>query len=197
MIFESCLQGKIDASKLLSVDRTYLLIYLRIISYTPNYEVEIKCPDCTNKYTASINLNELHVDECPDDFNVEDLEGSLPTSELKFSYRLARGADEADINQYRERRAKQWGDSAVDDTMHYRTALLLNEVEGISDKGQIQQIAKRLPISDVSHIRNLVNTPPFGVDTDVEMLCPSCFCEFTVDLPLESNFFFPRRKKST
>jgi hypothetical protein len=197
MIFQKCLQGNINPVKLLSVDRTYLLIYLRIISYTPNYEVEIKCPACGNKYAANIDLNALHVDECPDDFSVDSLEGVLPTSGLKFTYRLARGEDEQEINNYRERRAKQWGDSAVDDTLHYRTALLLNQIEGITDKSQIQQIAKRLPIADVSHIRNLVNTPPFGVDTDVEMLCPACYEEFTIDLPLESNFFFPRRKKSS
>jgi hypothetical protein len=196
MIFESCVQGKIDASKLLAVDRTYLLIYLRGISYTANYEVEVKCPECSHKYPALIDLDGLSVDECPDDYTQDSLEGVLPVSEFKFSYRLARGADEVEINNYRERRSKQWGDQATDDTLIYRTALLLDDIEGITDKSQIQQLARRLPIQDVAYIRDLVNTPPFGVDTDVDMICPSCYAEYTVDLPLESNFFFPRRKKS-
>ncbi len=195
MIFESCIQGRIDAAKLLSVDRTYLLIYLRGISYTPNYEVEVKCPECSHKYPATISL-ELDVDNCPEDFGVDNLDDVLPTSKFNFSYRLARGADEAEINQYRERRTKAWGDQAADDTLHYRTALLIQEIEGITDKGQIQQLAKRLPINDLSYIRDLVNNPPFGVDTNIEMICPSCYGEYTIELPMETSFFFPRRKKS-
>jgi hypothetical protein len=197
MIFEDCIQNKITASKLLSVDRTYLLIYLRGISYTPIYEVEVKCPECSHKHPAQINLDELTVEHCPDDFGYDSLEGVLPVSEFKFSYRLACGADDAEISQYRERRSKAWGDQTRDDTLHYRTALLLNEVEGVTDKGQIQQLAKRLPINDVAHIRNLVNNPPFGVDTKIEMICPACFAEYSVELPMETGFFFPSRKTSS
>lgn len=196
MIFEDCIQGKIDPGKLLSIDRTYLLIYLRIISHGPGYEVEVKCPECAHKYPSTVDLNQLSVETCPEEFGPESLDDVLPDSEFKFSYRLARGADDVEINQHRERRTKQWGDAARDDTMHYRTALLLNEIEGISDKAQIQQLASKLPIKDIAYIRDLINNPPFGIDTGVEMLCPSCYAEYTVDLPLESNFFFPSRKKS-
>lgn len=197
MIFESCIQDKIDASKLLSVDRTYLLIYLRGISYTPKYEVEVMCPSCSHKYPAEIDLDALNVEECPEDFNEGSLEGVLPTSEFKFAYRLARGADDATVTAYREQRSKAFGDAGTDDTLHYRTALLLSDIEGITDKSQIQQLAKKLPINDIAYIRDLVNNPPFGVDTDVEMLCPACYHEYKVDLPLEANFFFPRQRRKT
>ncbi len=172
----------------------YLLIYLRGISYTPQYDVEIKCEECSNKFQSTIDLNGIDIESCPDDFGPDSLDGVLPVSEFKFTYRLSRGEDEAEINAYRERRAKQWGDNVTDDTLHYRTAMLLDQIEGMTDKNYIQQLAKKLPIQDVAYIRGLVNQPPFGVDTDIEMLCPSCFCEFTVDLPLEASFFFPRRK---
>lgn len=196
MIFEACVQGQLVASKLLSVDRNYLLIYLRGISYTPQYEVETKCPECGHKYQSTINLNAMDVEYCPDDFGVEDLHGVLPVSEFRFAYRLMRGADEAEVNQYRERRSKAWGDTVTDDTLHYRMALLVDEIEGVRDKTSIQEVAKRLPINDVAHLRNLINQPPFGVDLDVEMACSACFAEFTVDMPLESSFFFPRRRKT-
>lgn len=195
MIFQRCIKQHIPTEELLSVDRTHLLIYLRGISYTPEYDVEIKCPNCPTKFSTVIDLNDLPVDFCPDDFDPNCLEGTLPTSGFGYRYRLATGADEQEISAYREKRIQQWGDQSEDDTLLYRTALLLEEVEGVTMKKELAMLLKRLPINDVAHLRNEINQPPFGVDTEVPMMCPSCMDEFKIDLPLETNFFFPRKKE--
>lgn len=197
MIFKRCIKENIDTEHLLSVDRTYLLIYLRGISYTPEYDVEIKCPDCGIKFSSVIDLNDLDVNGCPDEFDGDELSGVLPTSGFGYSFRLATGADEQEITTYRERRISQWGDQSEDDTLLYRTALLLEELEGVTMKKELALLLKRLPINDVAHLRNEINDPPFGVNTDIEMVCPSCTEEFKIDLPLETNFFFPRKKEKT
>ena len=194
MIFQRCIKENVVTEELLSIDRTHLLIYLRGISYTPEYDVEIRCPACTTKFSTIINLNDLEVDFCPDDFTTDSLEGVLPTSGFEYRYRLATGQDEQEINAYRERRIQQWGDQSEDDTLLYRTALLLEEIEGVTSKRELTQLLKRLPINDVAEIRNVINDPPFGVDTAVPMLCPNCNEEFKIDLPLETNFFFPRKR---
>ena len=196
MIFERCVQEKIKPQDLLSVDRTYLLIYLRGISYSPEYEVEIKCPECAKKFSTTIDLNSLHLDQCPDEYGPI-LKDTLPTSKLTFTYRLSTGEDEQEIQDYRDRRIKMFGDSAADDTITYRTAQLLIDIDGITNKNELQVLLKNLPINDVSYIRSCVNEPPFGVDTNVEIVCASCLQDFNVDLPLESNFFFPRRRRAT
>lgn len=195
MIFKRCIKENIDTESLLSVDRTYLLIFLRGISYTPEYDVEIKCPDCGIKFSSVIDLNDLDVNACPDDFDTDELAGNLPTSGFSYSFRLATGADEQEITTYRERRIAAWGDQSEDDTLLYRTALLLEDIEGVTMKKELALLLKRLPINDVAHLRNEINEPPFGVDTDVPMVCPSCTEEFKIDLPLETNFFFPRKKE--
>jgi hypothetical protein len=197
MIFSRCIRENIDPSKLLSVDRTHLLIYLRGISYTPEYDVEIKCPECTTKFNTTIDLNMLEVESCPDDFNQDILEGELPHSGFGYSYHLATGRDEQDISNYRDKRIQMFGDQSEDDTFLYRTAILLNDIEGIRNPKEIQLLMKRLPIADVAFLRNEVNDPPFGVNTEVPMMCPSCAAEFEIDLPLETNFFFPRKKVQT
>lgn len=195
MIFSNCVREKIAPERLLTVDRTFLLIFLRGISYTPNYDVEIKCPECSTKFSTTIDLNSLKVEPCPEEFTEDSLEETMPKCGFKFIYRLSRGDDEAQVNAYREQRVRMFGDNVTDDTLAYRTSLLLQEVEGLRDQRQIQMLAKSLPIGDMNHIRNLVNEPPFGVKTDIDINCPNCFAEFTVDLPMETNFFFPRRKK--
>lgn len=194
MIFQKCIKEDYRPENFLTIDRTYLLIYLRGISYSPDYDVEVKCPECEKKFATTIDLNSLYVESCPDDYG-PDLQDVLPTSKYKFSYRLSTGRDEQEIQDYRDRRVKIFGDGAADDTLTHRTAQLLNEIEGLHDKRDLQTLIKNLPINDVAYIRGCINEPPFGVDTDVEIVCPSCLQEFQVDLPLEANFFFPRRKK--
>lgn len=194
MIFQRCIQENINTEELLSADRTNLLIYLRGISYTPEYDVEIKCPECGIKFSTVIDLNMLDVEDCPDDFGLDQLEGVLPASGFHYRYRLSTGIDEQNISQYRDRRISKWGDQSEDDTLLYRTAILLEEIEGVTMIKEIQHLLKRLPIADVAHLRNEISIPPFGVDTEVMMLCPSCTEEFTIDLPLETSFFFPRKK---
>jgi hypothetical protein len=196
MIFQKCLKegNQFKPENLLTIDRTYLLIYLRGISYSPKYEVEIKCPECETKFSTTIDLNALYVESCPDSYGPE-LQDTLPTTKLPFSYRLSTGRDEQDINDHRDRRIKAFGDASADDTLTFRTAALLNDIDGITNKNELQVLLKNLPINDVSYIRNCINEPPFGVDTNIQIVCPSCFAEFGIDLPLEANFFFPRRRK--
>ena len=195
MIFQRCLKEQFRPEQLLTIDRTYMLIYLRGISYSPNYDVEVKCPECEKKFGTTIDLNALYVEQCPDTYGPL-LQDVLPTTKLPFSYRLSTGRDEQEITDYRERRIKAFGDASADDTLTYRTAMLLDNIDGLNNKSELQILLKNLPISDVSYIRNCINEPPFGVDTNVEIVCPSCLQDFTVDLPLEANFFFPRRKKT-
>lgn len=195
MIFNRCIRETLKTEDLLSIDRTHLLIYLRGISYTPEYDVEIKCPSCSMKFSTVIDLNDLEVDACPDDFDQDELYGTLPKSGFDYNYRLSTGGDEQEITSYRERRIQQWGDQSDDDTLLYRTALLLEDVEGVTMKKELTHLLKRLPIQDVAHLRNAINDPPFGVNTEVPMICPACTEEFEIDLPLETNFFFPRKKK--
>lgn len=195
MIFRNCIQESINPERLLSIDRTYLLIYLRGISYGKDYEAEIRCPSCTQKFSSTIDLDvATDVEECPDDFDPNNLHDVLPISKLRFSYRLSRGKDEALVQQYRERRIKTFTD-ANDDTLAYRASLLVTEIENVKDTRQIQLIYNKLPIGDVSYIRNLINEPPFGVNTEIPFICPMCNETFSTDLPLDSNFFFPKHKK--
>lgn len=194
MIFSRCIQENFKPENLLSADRTYLLIYLRGISYGSEYEVEVKDPNTDRKFSTVIDLDSLPVDSCPLDFGPE-LTDVLPKSGLRFSYRLSRGRDESELQEHRDRRLKQFGDSGADDTLLFRTAQLTDSIANVVDKSEIQVLLKNLPIQDLSYLRSIVNEPPFGVDTKVTILSPMSSEEFEVELPLEANFFFPRRKR--
>jgi hypothetical protein len=195
MIFNKCIQEDYNAEDFLTEDRTYLLIYLRGISYTPQYDVEVVCPGCDRRFGHTIDLNELYVDACPNDFHQSTMTDTLPTSGIPFKYRLSKGTDEQQVQDYRERKNKE--STGTDDTLLYRSSMLIEDLGGITNKKEILQLIKQLPINDVAHIRNTVSEPPFGVDTDVDIYCPGCLQEFTIDLPLEADFFFPRKRKKS
>ena len=196
MIFNKCIQEEYDSANFLVQDRTFILIYLRGISYTPQYDVEVKCPSCDKKFAHTIDLN-LENKDCPDNFSPASLKDTLPSSELKFSYRLSTGRDEQDVQIYRDRKIKNFDTAGTsDDTLLYRTALMVNDIEGITEKYEIQTVLKNLPVGDLNYLRSTVTTPPFGVETKVGVNCPSCLADFEIELPLESGFFFPARNRS-
>lgn len=194
MIFQRCIKEHFRSEEFLSADRTYLLIYLRGISYGSEYEVEVKDPETDRKFPTTINLDQLHLNACPDNYRPP-LSGVMPKSGYRFNYRLSRGRDETAVQDYRERSLKMFGDTGADDTLLYRTALLLEDVEGLKEKTELVMLLKKLPIQDVSYVRNLVSDPPFGVDTKVSIYSPYSMEEFDIELPLEANFFFPRQRK--
>jgi len=198
MIFNRCMKENFDSANFLTQDRTYMLIYLRGISYTPEYDVEVRDPDTEQTFATTINLNDLYVDYCEGEFGADNLTDVLPVTGYKFRYRLAVGKDEQEIQEHRERRAKNFDLSGqADDTLLYRTAHLIEEIEGLTDKKEIQTLLKKLPIQDVAYLRTVVNEPPFGVDTKVAITNPYSLREFEIELPLESNFFFPRARRKT
>jgi len=196
MIFNNCVQDKsVNTEKLLSVDRTYLLIYLRGISYGNIYEVSVKCPECSHQFDHDIDLN-LHVDYCPDNFNDMSLTKKLPKTGFVFNYRLMTGRDETDISNYRDRKTRF--SNATDDSFLYKASLLIsrigNETATVENRYGVHSLLERLPAADVNYIRNVLNDPPFGVNTEIQVLCASCAHEFPVELPYEANFFFPRER---
>jgi len=194
MIFGRCLKEKqFKPENFLVIDRTYLLIWLRGISYGTMYEVELKCPSCDKKFPFAINLDSLLVRKCPDDFKPP-LEGKLPESGLPFSYKLPSGADEDSVQEFKKQHEQNF-QGGLDQTLSWRTATLLNNIGKVTSKEELHVLLKHLPIGDVNYLRNLVNDPPFGVDSKVQITCSECFHDFEIDLPYEINFFFPRPKK--
>jgi hypothetical protein len=194
LIFDKCIKESYESNNFLTVDITYLMIWLRGISYSPEYRVELVCPFTDNKFEYAIDLN-LDVETCPDNFNASSLQGVLPTTGYSFSYRLARGYDQLAIKSHREKKAKFDNSAKTDDSLLFTTALLIEDIEGLGNKQELEILLGKLPVSDGNLLRNLVNFPPFGVETKITVTSPYTLENFEIELPFDSNFFFPRLPK--
>lgn len=194
MILNRCLEERhYKTENFLTIDKNFLLIWLRGISYSHEYEAEITCEECDRKFVKTLNLD-CPKKLCPENFGPDSLSGKLPKSGYRFSYRLPRGYDDTKLQHYRNDKINKWGENSTDDSSLYRTAMLTMEIEGLKDKQEIVMLLKKMNIQDVAYLRYLINNPPFGIDTKYQIECPMCFHEFEVELPYESNFFFPQPK---
>lgn len=193
MLFQNCVKEKIKPEKWVTADRTYLLMYLRGISSGSYYDVEVKCPVCTNQFDATIDLDALLVKYCPEHFGPNSLKGTLPLSGFNFKFKFPTVGDEVIISNYEEKRRKS---EEQDDSTSFRLATLIEDIEGLSDKPEIMELLKELPLCDFAYLKDIVNEVPFGTETKVDLYCSSCGNEFKMEMPLESSFFFPRRKKA-
>jgi hypothetical protein len=198
MIFNKCINGY-ASENLLTVDRIFLLIYLRGISYTPIYEVEITCPFTDRKFNHVIDLNnDLTLNYCPDEFSESDLKDTLPISGLRYSYRYSVGLDEIESQNYKVRMEKNFiREEGADEIALYKMALQIHNLEGITNKRDIMRILQELVVGDVAHLRNTLNTPPFGVDTTINVVSKFTGEEFEIELPIDAGFFLLKKVKKT
>jgi uncharacterized Zn-finger protein len=197
-IFRACVKEPIVPEKLLWVDRVALLVYIRGITLGRNYEVEIKCPACNNKFEHVIDLDR-EVVACPEDLNPETTVGVLPVSGYRFSYRFETMKDVAVISDYWERKSKISNEQSPNDSAHFKASLLINYIEDpktgakITDSKSIKTLISRLPYSDSTYIKNVFDETPFGMNTECDVECPLCSELFKMEMPMGINFFFPDR----
>jgi hypothetical protein len=196
MVFNNCVRERIQPEKWLTIDRTYLLMYLRGISVGTTYDVDIRCPNCAHRFETMIDLDQLLVNYCPKDYTTDNLHGVLPVTKYKFSFHLPTVHDEMLISNYRDNQQKSASEESIDDTFTWRTALLLEDIEGLNEHAALMTLLSKLPIGDVAYLRDVMNDIPFGTDTKIGQWCPSCQSDFEMEMPIEASFFFPQRKKA-
>ena len=194
-IFSACISEEVPVGRFFAADRVFLLFYIRGISYGVEYEVQIKCPSCNSQFAESINLDTLLVERCNDDFNGSKT-CTLPNSKLNITFRYPRGDDERNLLKYRDTIIKGFGAQAVDDTIVRRNTMLVTRIENITNRNEIEMIMNNLSVMDSNYIRDQIDNPGFGIDTEIGMNCIYCYNEWRLSLPIDASFFYPRTKKA-
>lgn len=171
IIIDRC-STNINVSELLSMDKLYLLMKLREISYGDDYQTNIICPSCKAENPTTIKISELNVNPVPDDF-VDPVEVTLPGIQKKIKIKRPRVKDE-----------KIFAEGSLLDNL-WRFVI---DIDGHTDKAVIAKVIERLPIRDSRTIINAMKTD-YGIDTRVKLGCNECGEVSVVDLPIDANFF--------
>jgi hypothetical protein len=167
MLLEKCFKG-VKGLDLLPMDKLYLIMKLREISYGDIYETLLICRHCSAENPTKVKLSELNVNPVPDDFQ-DPVPVHLPVIKKDIKIKMPRVRDEnTDIYE------NLWR--------------FVTEVDGHTDKSIIAPVVKNLPLVDVKTIIKALSTD-YGLDTNVKLKCSKCGGVSVIDLPIDSNFF--------
>ena len=219
-LFKECCQfpDNFEPSELLVGDRTFLLFYIRGITHGNMYEFAATCPSCDSASTYSYDLNELISTVIPanPELGEEPFKLTLPyisekmQKDIWVELRFLRAYDINNIIQQRRMRkkmfsvarskrkrlsAEQTPVSEPSDDITDNIEKIVVSVLGVRDSSKIKTFVDKLHARDSATIREWLkdNTP--GIDSAIEVVCPSCDEDFSIDLPITDSFFRPAKRR--
>jgi len=172
IVLQRCVTN-IKVMDLLPMDKLYLIMKLREISYGDDYNTLLVCQTCKAENPTTVKLSTLNVNPVPDDFE-EPIIIELKSIKKTAKLRLPRVRDErftSDTSQ------------ALDQLWRF-----VMEIDGHADKSIISAVIDKLPLRDVRHILNALQTE-FGLDTKIKFQCKECGGVSILELPITANFF--------
>jgi hypothetical protein len=173
MLLGKCLRN-VKVSDLLLVDKLYLLLKIREISYGNDYKVTVACNGCTTENTLNLEIDQLPVIPIPDDidlFNIEvDLKG------IKKQARVSAPLVSEEKYLYSK--------TAQNELWRFVT-----NIDGNTSKIILGKVIPKLPIADVHRIINAMSLTDYGVQPQIKYVCDGCNNTNLVTLPIDENFF--------
>ena len=185
-------EQKLDWSKVLVADRFYALLKIRALTFGDAYAFSVQCAaaSCRERFEWELKLSELPVralsKEALEAFTAGNrLEARLPHDGCKVWFRLLTGADEQ-----RAAKSLKAGQGGL-----LQTALLARivEIEGVPETER-RRFLDEMELADQVALLDRFDVADGGVETRIEVECPTCLSVQEIDLPFERGFFLPRAK---
>jgi len=173
ILIERCLKG-LNVKDLLILDKMYVLLKLREISYGAEYQAQVTCPHCSSKADVKIDISKLNINHIPD--TLEDPKTiMLPVLKKKISVKLPRVSDEIYLKS---------GESVYSNIWRFVIA-----IDSITDPVTINKAVQRMNIRDVRTIISQLSSKEAGVDPRFLLQCADCGAESEMAVPITDDFF--------
>jgi len=191
----SLLVEDIDPSTLLLGDRTAILISARISGYGAEYDLTYTCSGCYVTSDSKYDLKSAVIeDNCLDsvflkrnnllyDSNTQTFDVTLPASGVVIGLKLLNGRDEKSLSA----EDKHTHDRAVTSTLN----MIVAKVNDETDAGYINDFIEAMPVKDSKFIRELYPNLAPRVRLLGNFVCPKCYSEQELEVPLSAGFFWP------
>ena len=181
----------IKLESLLLGDKNAILIAARISAYGEEYQSQVSCPQCETRQKFNFDLSELDEKEGDslEEHSVSISERgnfvfSLPRSKVDVEIRMMTAGDESQIAQ----------DLVKKKEISYVEQLkkVVVSVNGETNRGTVSNFVENLVASDARHIRRTMAAISPDVDMTQYFLCTSCDHEEEMEVPLTTEFFWPK-----
>lgn len=192
-LIKSCLVDKnVNVNSLISGDRNALMVAIRVTGYGPEYDIDVTCPSCSNKYKNSFDLNSLPIKTLetePVEFGKNEFEFILPMSKKRITFKLLTGSDEEEINVKNEK-MKKLGNQ-IDNLVTSRLNHSIVSVDGDYNRASIYNFVSKMRAGDSLAFRKYMDKVEPGIEMKQETTCPSCDHTEEVTVPIGVSFFWP------
>lgn len=186
--------GTLDWGAVLQGDRFFAVLMVRAITYGPMYAFGVGCRNaaCRERIEWELDLTKLPVRALSEEHRSRFVGGNrfvttLPDLGKQVTFRLLTGADERKLPAL-QRAAPGKIFSAV---LAYRVI----EIEGVEAKDK-RACLEDLSMRDANALVDTFDRVDCGVETTIEIECPTCFTVQEVELPFDQSFFLPSLDKT-
>ena len=196
-LMQSLIVSPIKYNDLIIGDKNAIMIASRILGYGKDYEVEITCPNCSEKSKVTVDLTTLPDKNIPEDVKMvgtNQIEFILPQSKRTVVFKFLTHGDEKKIEYELEALKKNQKKDSVNKELTTRLKHLIISVDGNSDKQYISNfVENELFAMDSKALRSYIKDAMPNQKFEVSFNCSHCnhekeALEFTID----SNFFWPK-----
>jgi len=180
-VMRETVQG-IDPLDLTIGNRTYIMLWEYINSYSPVDHLATTCSHCLKQVTAVVDLNKLEVDYLPEDFvdgqtlTIRDSENN----DVDVKIRLITVRDEIETEKY---------------AVNHKDALLYRFARTISYEGksprEITAWLEEAPAISMARIRKWHDEHMHGPVMLTKYTCPECKQEEQILVPFRLEFIYP------
>jgi|TARA_R110002167_G_scaffold118263_2_gene294715 hypothetical protein len=176
-------------------DKNAIMIAARILGYGKDYDIDMSCPKCSEKNKLQIDLTGLSNKELPfESFtkNSNEFEFQLPLSKTTVTYKLLSGGDEKTLEAEMKGLAKFANKQGPGKSLTTRLKHQIIALDGNRDAKAIREFVDNdLFAQDSLALRNEMRKAAPDVITKFNFECESCAHTETVDMPIDTNFFWP------
>jgi hypothetical protein len=172
-LLAKCLNN-IDVQQLLQMDKLYILMKLREISYGAEYAVSINCPNCKSENKVKFELSTFNINYVDDEFT-NPITLQLPVLKKEIVLRLPRVSDEHYFVNPEQSMANLWR--------------FVVSIGGHDSKAIISKVMPQLPIKDAHAVMDALGASEYGIDTRVRFACAYCDHVESMELPITADFF--------
>ena len=188
----------INPDNLLIADRNAILIAARVTGYSSEYNVNMTCPLCYKSSKTIFDLNlvknrystkeEQTVWKChptQDGTYIAELE----KTKAKVEFKVLTASDEKKIESAAENKKKM---NLPETSSTDLLKIMIVSVNGEDDPMFINAFIDKMPALDSRLLRKIYSEITPKVDMSFEYYCQSCNETSVVEVPLTSEFFWPK-----
>lgn len=165
----------VQVDDLLSMDKMYLLMKVREVSYGDEYAFRVVCPACETEIKTSLSLSEhLNMNQVPDDLS-DPRKIKLPKLGVEAEVRFPRSKEEIFLK--------------TSEDIYKNMYRFVVSINGNQDPVFISKALKRMHIRDVKKIISEISKAEYGVNPRFIFECPECTHTETMSIPMDVSFF--------